>query len=112
MADGFKIAYGLEISAGRLVLARAARRGAVHALPVLSLDSEESRRALQSVAREVEQGAAALAVCAPAAQTVLRRLRAPFASVRKAEKVWASLLDVDLPFPVEGAACSYGAPRV
>jgi hypothetical protein len=112
MADGYTTAYGLEISAGRLVLARAVRRGASQTLLVSASDSEESRRALQAVAREVEKGAAALAACAPAPQTVVRRLRAPFASVQKAAKVWASLLDVDLPFPVEGAVCAYGAPRI
>ena len=112
MADGYKAAYGLEISAGRLVLARAVRRGAAQTLLVSTPDSEESRRALQSAAREVEKGAAALAACAPAPQTVIRRLRAPFASVQKASKVWDTLLDVELPFPVEGAICSYGAPRI
>ena len=112
MADGYKTAYGLEVSAGRLVLVRAVRRGAAQTALVAASGSEESRRALQALAREVEAGSAALAVCAPAAQTVIRRLQAPFASVQKAEKVWASLLDVELPFPVEGAACSYGAGRI
>ncbi|NCA82954.1 MAG: hypothetical protein EOM72_09450 [Opitutae bacterium] len=112
MADGYKTAYGLEVSAGRLVLVRAVRRGAAQTALVAASGSEESRRALQALAREVEAGTAALAVCAPAAQTVIRRLQAPFASLPKAEKVWASLLDVELPFPVEGAACSYGAGRI
>ncbi len=67
---------------------------------------------LRAVAAEVEKGAAALAVCAPAALTAVRCLRAPFASAQKAARVWASLLDVDLPFPVESAVCSYGVPRV
>lgn len=112
MAEGCSIAYGLEVSAGRLVLARAARRGPAQVVLAAAADSDEARRALSAVAREVEQGAAALAVSVPAAQTVVRRLRAPFASVRKAAKVWPSLLDVDLPFPVEGAACAFGEPRV
>lgn len=112
MADGYRIAYGLEVSSGRLIWVRTVRHGVSQ--PVLSeaSDSEEACRTLQAVAREVEQGVAALAVCAPAAQTVLRRLRAPFASLQKAEKVWPALLDVELPFPVEGAACSYGAARI
>ena len=67
---------------------------------------------MQAATAEAAQGTAALAVAAPAALTAVRRLRAPFASVRKAAKVWPALLDVDLPFPVESAACSYGAPRV
>ncbi|MGD9782452.1 MAG: hypothetical protein AB7V14_09905 [Kiritimatiellia bacterium] len=110
MARGFKFAYGLEISPGRLALARASRRGAAQFLWAAAPDSEEARRALAAIAREVEEGRAFLAVAAPAAQTVVRRLRAPFASASKAAKVWPSLLDVDLPFPVEGAACCYGKP--
>ena len=112
MAEGFKTGYGLDLSAGRIVLARCARHGVPQALLAASADSEEAVRVLKSVAADVDKGAAALALCAPAAQTVVRRLRAPFASPRKAAKVWASLLDVDLPFPVESAACFYGAPRL
>ena len=112
MAAGFKTAYGLDISAGRLVLARCVRRGVPQALLSAARGSDEAVRAMKSVALEVEKGGAVLAVCAPAAQTAIRRLRAPFASARKAAKVWDSLLDVDLPFPVESAACSYGEPRL
>lgn len=112
MSAAFKTAYGLERSAGRLVLARAVRQGSAQVLLTAAPDSEEALRAMQAIAREVEKGSAALAVCAPAVQTVIRRLRAPFASAKKAAKVWASLLDVELPFPVESAVCSYGTARV
>ncbi|MGD9611348.1 MAG: hypothetical protein AB7V22_00415 [Kiritimatiellia bacterium] len=112
MARGFKTAYGLDVSAGRLVLARCGRRGAPQIVLAAAADSDEARRALPAVAAEAAKGAAALAVAAPAALTAVRRLRAPFASVRKAAKVWPALFDVDLPFPVESAACFYGAPRV
>ena len=112
MPDGYNVAYGLEIAGERLILARAVRRGVPQAVCGVALDSEEARRALQGVSEEVEKGSAALAVCAPAAKTVIRRLRAPFASIPKASKVWASLLDVDLPFPVEGALCFYGPARI
>ncbi len=112
MADGFKAAYGLEMSGDRLVGVRASPRGEFQPAFSAVVGSDEARRILGAIAREVERGAAALAVSAPAPQTVLRRLRAPFASVSKAEKVWASLLDVELPFPVEGAVCSFGAARV
>lgn len=112
MTEGFKTAYGLDFSAGRLVLARAVRGGVPQRLAAGAPDSEESQRALQAAVAEVEKGVAALAVAAPAAQTVIRRLRAPFASVHKAAKVWPALLDVELPFPVEGAACFYGSPRI
>jgi hypothetical protein len=112
MSEGYSIAYGLEVSAGRLILARAVYRGAPLAPLVVALDSEEARRALASVSVEILNGTAALAVCAPAAHTVIRRLRAPFASAKKAAKVWASLMDMELPFPVEGAICCYGVPQI
>ena len=112
MSDGYKTAYGLEVSGDRLMGVRAVHRGAPQPMPVLLLDSEEARRALQTLADEVKNGEAALAVCAPATKTVIRRLRAPFASISKASKVWASLLDVDLPFPVEAALCSFGPARI
>ncbi len=112
MADGFKTAYGLDVAGGRLVLARCGRRGAPQIVLAAAADSDEARRAWQAAAAEAAKGAAALAVAAPAALTAVRRLRAPFASVRKAAKVWPALLDVELPFPVESAACSYGCPRV
>lgn len=112
MAEGCRTAYGLDCSAGRMVLARATRRGPPTLQRVAAMDSEEATRALRAVAREVERGQAALAVAAPATRTVVRRLRAPFASVKKAARVWPSLLDVELPFPVEGAVCFFGSPRV
>ena len=112
MAESFKAGYGLDLSAGRMVLARCAPRGVPQVVLSADRGAEESIRLLKSVDLEVEKGAAALAICAPAAQTAIRRLRAPFASPRKAAKVWASLLDVDLPFPVESAVCSYGPPRI
>ena len=112
MPDGYKVAYGLDISGERLMLVRAVRRSVPQTVCGVALDSEEARRALQTVLEEVKNGSAALAVCAPAAKTAIRRLRAPFASVQKASKVWASLLDVDLPFPVEGALCYYGPARI
>ena len=112
MPDGPKIAYAFDGTGGRLVGVRTLRRGVPQPLPAVVPDSDEARRLLREVAREVEKGAASLAVAAPAAQTAVRRLRAPFASAKKAAKVWPSLLDVELPFPVESAACAYGEPRV
>lgn len=44
-----------------------------------------------------------VSVALPVFMTFMRRLRAPFASVAKAEKVWPSLLDIELPFPLEQA---------
>lgn len=112
MGAGYKLAYGLDVAGGRLIVAQASRRGVPHVGVAAALESDEARQVLSTIAREVQRGTAALAVAAPAVQTVVRRLRAPFASVRKAARVWPSLLDVELPFPVEGAACAYGPAQV
>lgn len=44
-----------------------------------------------------------IAAALPAHTAFVRRLRAPFASLAKAEKVWPSLLDIELPFPLDTA---------
>ncbi len=111
MAAAFKTAYGLDRAGGQLLVARAGPRGAPQLLLAAAAASAEARRALEDIGREVRQGTAALAVSVPAAQTVVRRLRAPFASAAKAARVWDSLLDVELPFPVESAARAYAGPR-
>ena len=110
MQAGYTLAYGVELAGTRLVLARATRRGPAQVALTAEIGSAEARAKLAAVAREVERGTAALALAAPAAQTVIRRLRAPFASARKAARVWASLLDVDLPFPLEDATYALGEP--
>jgi len=112
VAAGYRTAYGLDWAGGRMVLARSGGRDGADVLVSAALDSEAAREALAAAVREVERGSAALAVSAPATRTVVRRLRAPFASARKASRIWPSLLDVELPFPVEGALCVYGRPRV
>ena len=44
---------------------------------------------------------AAIAAALPAHEGFLRRIVAPFPSVAKAQKVFASILDIQLPFPIE-----------
>ncbi len=112
MSEKFKTVYGVDATASRIIIVRGVRRGVSQPLLVAAPDSEEARRLLERLAGEVEKGAAALAVSAPAIQTVIRPLRAPFASVKKAGKVWDSLLDVNLPFPVESASCCYSDVHV
>jgi hypothetical protein len=51
-----------------------------------------------------------VAAALPVHTSFLRRLRAPFASPRKAEKVWPSLLDIQLPFPLDTAVYQFLAP--
>ena len=112
MAGGYKMAFGLDASGGQWTVAKTGRKGEKPEMATGAPDSLAVRKALEEAAREAGRGRAALAVAAPAAQTIVRRLRAPFASAKKAARVWPSILDVELPFPVEGAACHYGRPRV
>lgn len=91
-------AYGLDLSASPPACCRATARGGAKAVP---WPPDED------TLRELREGRAVLAVAAPAKATVVRRLEAPFASARKAARVWPSLLDMELPFPVEAAQCDY-----
>ena len=104
-------AYGLEWAGDRLLVARATRREPARVILDAPATADEARAALQAATREIARAGSAVAVSAPATQTILRRLQAPFTAPRKAAGVWATLLDVDLPFPIEAAACAYTAPR-
>ena len=79
MAEVFKTAYGLEWAAGRLVVARCARRGVPQIALAAAADSPEATNALRVAAAEAEKGAAALAA-APAIGT--RAVAAPLAELR------------------------------
>ncbi|MDR0993520.1 MAG: hypothetical protein LBN38_02990 [Verrucomicrobiota bacterium] len=107
MKDSFAAAYALDGPPDRMVLARAERRGDARVVLASACSSDAMREEKQRISRQVDQGRAAAVVCAPAAQTVVRRLVAPFASIRKADRIWPSLLDVELPFPVECAQTFY-----
>lgn len=48
-----------------------------------------------------------IAAALPAHSAFVRRLRAPFAALAKAEKVWPSLLDIELPIPLENAVYTF-----
>ena len=94
----FPVVYGLDLSASPPVCWREPVRGTAK---TVTWPPDEAARL------ELAKGTAALAIAAPARATVVRRLEAPFASARKAARVWPSLLDMDLPFPVEAAQCDY-----
>jgi len=112
MSDGHKTAYGVQATASGILVVRGGHRREAQLLLEAAPDSPEAQRLMETIRLEVEKGAAALAICAPAAQTVIRPLRAPFASLKKAGRVWDSLLDVNLPFPVESASCCYSNVRI
>ena len=79
---------GVDVTAeGAVTLQAMRRRGGVVFAPAPSRPAER------------EPVAAAL----PAHSAFVRRLRAPFSSLAKAEKIWPSLLDIELPFPLDSA---------
>ena len=94
----FPVVYGLDLSATPPVCWREPARGSAK---TVAWPPDETARL------ELAKGTAALAIAAPARATVVRRLEAPFSSAQKAARVWPSLLDMDLPFPVEAAQCDY-----
>jgi hypothetical protein len=65
--------------------------------------SPELRQRLDRLAASGAWTVGALAVH----ETFLRRLTAPFPSIAKARRVFPSLLDIQLPFPLESCSCAY-----
>lgn len=106
--DRYAVAYGLDVSCQPPTLCRLVARGEPQLMPWPPADAT-AQAAFQS---EIRRGEAALAVAVPATQTILRRLVAPFASLRKAEHVWPSLLDMELPFPIEAAQCDFSPAEI
>ena len=105
------VAYGLDRTAGRLVVARSVRGRPAVLLHDGAPGAPGAAEALAAARADVLAGKAALAIAAPPAATFIRELRTPISSPAKAARVWASLLDLELPFPVEQAAHFAAPPR-
>lgn len=105
------VAYGLDRTASRLVLARSLRGRPAAVLYDGAPDAPKAAAALAAARADVLAGKAALAIAAPPAATFIRELKTPIAAPDKAARIWASLLDLELPFPVEQAAVFAAPPR-
>ena len=95
--------YGVDLAGGRAVVVRSAsnrRFETVYNGPV-----GEMGPAVAAAATAVSRGRALASGCQSVAASLTRVLKAPFASVKKAGKVLPSLLDIQLPFPLE--TCIY-----
>jgi hypothetical protein len=103
------IAYGLDRSSARLILAQSQHGNAAQILFDGPPDAPEAAAALDRARADVTAGRAALAIAAPAESTFVRTVQTPISSPGKVARIWKSLLDLDLPFPVEQAA-TYAAP--
>lgn len=102
-----RVAYGLDLGGGRAVVVRVGARRADPGEIVwdgLAEGPEWAAFAARATA-EVAAGRATTAAAVRAHEAVVRWVAAPFSSVRKARKVFASLLDIQLPFPLE--SCAY-----
>lgn len=105
-----KTAYGLDLSERFATVVRVRkRRGSWRAETILSVQDPSPTsllKAASDVTAEASLGRAALCAAMPAQESTIRRLTAPLPSLSKARKVWPSLLDIQLPFPLE--TCAYG----
>jgi hypothetical protein len=104
--------YSVEMSGGRVTVARAVRRRGrvMHEVLVRDIDPATDAAWLplaQRIAREQQKGSAMLAGIVLARDSFMRTLEVPFSSLAKARAVLPSRLDVELPVPVERCACAF-----
>lgn len=93
----------MDLAGGRAVVVRSASNRRFET--VYNGPAGEMHSAVAAVGADVSKGRALAAGCQPVAASLTRMVKAPFASVKKAEKVLPSLLDIQLPFPLE--SCVY-----
>jgi len=97
-----KTAYGIEIVGGDLIVARADRRGC-KLLKRVRMEANGPKGLSDLAEREGARIAAAITV----RDSFTQWIEAPFASISKARKVFDSLLDLQIPFPVEDCVRAY-----
>ena len=91
--------YGVDLQGDQRVIVRGERRGGhvtfTTVAPAGPTFTEARRRKIPCVA------------CLTARESLTRWLEAPFSSARKAGKVFPTLLDIQLPFPLEECAYAF-----
>jgi len=110
MRTEIQTAYGLEYSGGLLTVVQATRRKGRVECSVLACGADCSTLVswpglADQIRRDQESGRAMVSVLAFSHDSFIRPLQAPFPSIKKAQAVLPSLLDVQLPFPLE--QCTY-----
>lgn len=80
------------------------RRGTQLAPENIPQQPHESPDFISSVKRQVERGTALTAVAFPASRSIIRVLKAPRLPPARLQRLVPTLLDVEIPFPVEESA--------
>ena len=117
MSDSFvyqvNTCYGLDLSASRLVIVKSTRRrggkGAECSVVCDQPPGAVSPEILEGIRSEAVKGQAVTAACMPSIESFARWLQTPLSSRSKARKIAPSLLDIQLPFPLE--ECAYDIVR-
>jgi len=104
-----KTAYGVDIAAGSVIAVRATRgrKPKWERVDVGALTPDN----LADLAALARKEKAWVAAAMPVKDSFTQRIEAPFPSEAKARKVFKSLLDIKLPFPVESCVCGFIDPR-
>jgi len=105
-----KVCYSVDLSARAMTMLRSVRtrKGITHQPMDHGADPgapDTVEELVAHVQRESAQGRAIVASCVPGGISFTRWLSTPFPSLSKARKVFPTLLDVQLPFPLE--QCAY-----
>lgn len=113
MTIDFQTVYGIEYSGGRISVVKARRRrGTVeHEVLLDDVDPAAGSAWINTAAQISEarkQGRSAVAFAVMASDSFIRPVEAPFDSPAKARAVLPSLLDVQLPFPLEQCVYAFG----
>lgn len=107
-ARGIRICYGADLAGDRLVAVRCVRtRKGPRCETVFDGDPAG---ALPVLAADLERRDVLLAACMPAQESFARWLHTPLNSEAKALRVLPSMLDIQLPFPLE--TCEHRAAHV
>ena len=110
-ADECGISYGIDATTRRIVAVRSekTRRGLkqVTVLDHAGRPDASSSAALTRMREEAQAGRASVSACMPAYESLTRWIRTPLTSLAKARKVLPSMLDIQLPFPIESCSCEF-----
>lgn len=100
-------ALGWDVAEGGLSVVQAVRGRGGPVFTTLAEDAGALSADTQQRIRRLTAAGALPVLALSVHETFLRRLTAPFPSLDKARRVFPSLLDVQLPFPIESCACAF-----